>query len=104
MHLILLQIGRPILHSVQKAFGKDPDVVLSHGEVGVDDYHKIIKAFYQHLRSDQENHIVLSGPVSLNFALWQVVWLNHFHIKLYQRNHTKTSYDPLPLIDRNVFL
>ncbi len=104
MNLILLQIWRPIQQTVEKYFQKTPNKTISYGDIQIDDYPKIIKEFYNSLSQTEENYIVLSGPVSLNFAIWQLVWINHFPIKLFQWNSEKLSYEELPSINRNILL
>lgn len=104
MNLIILQIGRPIQKTVESYFKKTPDMVISYGEVNIDDYPKIIKVFYNSLSQTEENYVVLSWPVALNFAIWQLIWINHFRVKLFQWNSNKSTYEELPIIDRNIIL
>ena len=104
MNFILLQVWRPILNTFIEFFGKEPDFLLEYDEISIKDYPQIIKNFYDSLSQTKENHIVLSGPVSLNFVIWQTVWLNHFKIQLYQRNHDTMNYDILSSIDRKIIL
>jgi len=102
MHLIILEIWRPIAKQAEKFFNKKADKVISYPEIQVKDFPKIVNEFYHSLSQNEENYIVLSWPVSLNFQLGQVVWLNHFKIKLFQYNAENQSYEELENISRKM--
>ena len=102
MHLIILEIWRPISKQAEQFFDKYADKIISYPEITTKDYPKIVKEFYNSLSQNDENFIILSWPVSLNFQLGQVVWLNHFKVKLFQWNAEKQVYEKLENIWRNV--
>ena len=102
MHLIILEIWRPINKQAEQFFDKKADNIISYPEITTKDYPKIVKEFYHSLSQNDENYIILSWPVSLNFQIGQVVGLNHFKVKLFQWNAEKQSYEELENVWRNV--
>ena len=66
------------------------------------DYKKIVKEVYKALAQNQdaEIHLVISGPVGLNFMLGQVVGLSHFDVVVYQYDQIEKGYTELPSPER----
>jgi len=107
--IIALQIGRPVSEAVKKYFGELDALIEIKSILGKDtlendlDYKKITKELYKALAQNQnhEIHLILSGPVGLNFLIGQLVGLSHFDVTIYQYDGIKKSYKKLPQPNRN---
>ncbi len=106
---VALQVGRPVSEAVKKFFNTndlvlvDVEAVLGKTTLETDkDYKKLAKAVYRELakNQDKEIHLVLSGPVGLNFLIGQIAGLNHFDLHLYQFDPVNKGYMELPQPDR----
>ena len=100
MNIIVLEIGRPIKGSVERQFGK-ADKVISYPMVKPEDYPKIARDFYKAVSPNEENILILSGPIVLNFLLGQLVGLNHFNIRLFQWDAERGRYVEVPKAERS---
>ena len=106
--IIALQVGRPVAEAVKKHFGELDTLIEVKSILGKDtlesdnDYKKITREIYKALAQNQnaEIHLVVSGPVGLNFLIGQLVGLSHFDVTVYQYDAISKSYMSLPLPDR----
>jgi len=107
--IIALQVGRPVAEAAKKHFGELDALIEVKSILGKDtletdsDYKKITKELYKALAQNQnaEIHLVISGPVGLNFLIGQLVGLSHFDVTIYQYDPIKKGYSKLPSPDRN---
>ncbi len=107
--IVALQIGRPVAEAARRHFGELDVLIDVNNVLGKDtlenknDYKKIVKEVYKVLAQNQnaEIHLVISGPVGLNFILGQVVGLSHFDVVIYQYDQIKKGYVELPLPERS---
>ncbi|MDQ7060893.1 MAG: SAVED domain-containing protein [Sulfurimonas sp.] len=107
--IIALQVGRPVAEAVKKHFGELDALIEVKSLLGKDtlendsDYKKIIKEVYKALAQNQnaEIHLVVSGPVGLNFLIGQLVGLSHFDVTIYQYDAISKSYKKLPMPKRS---
>lgn len=106
---IALQVGRPIAEATKKFFNTedlilvDVEAVLGKTTLENDkDYKKLANTIYRELakNQDKEIHLVLSGPVGLNFLIGQITGLNHFDVHIYQFDPVSKGYMELPQPDR----
>ncbi|WP_029523586.1 SAVED domain-containing protein [Persephonella sp. KM09-Lau-8] len=106
---VALQVGRPVSEAVKKFFNTndlvlvDVEAVLGKTTLETDkDYKKLANAVYRELakNQDKEIHLVLSGPVGLNFLIGQITGLNHFDVHIYQFDPVSKGYMELPQPDR----
>lgn len=106
---LALQVGRPVGEAVKRFFHTedltlvDVEAVLGKTTLENDkDYKKLANAVYKELakNQDKEIHLVLSGPVGLNFLIGQIAGLNHFDLHLYQFDPISKGYMELPQPDR----
>lgn len=108
-YILALQVGRPVAEAVKKHFGEldsliDVKSILKKDALETDqDYKKITKEVYRALAQNQDSeiHLVVSGPVGLNFLLGQLVGLSHFDVTIYQYDSIEKSYKTLPSPDRD---
>lgn len=106
--IIAVQVGRPVSEAVKKHFGELDVLINVNSLLGKDtlendkDYKVVSNEVYKALAQNQnsEIHIVISGPVGLNFMLGQLVGLSHFDVILYQYDNIKKGYKQLPTPDR----
>lgn len=103
--IVALQIGRPIAQAVAEHFGRPADelVVFDRALESDRDYRELAMAVYAAMCKHQSKrvHLVLSGPVGLNFLVGQLVGLHHFHVQVYQFDPSGGGYIPLPQPDRS---
>ena len=107
--IVALQIGRPGAEAAKRHFGELDDLIDVNSVLGKDslenknDYKKIVKEVYKALAQNQnaEIHLVISGPVGLNFLLGQVIGLSHFDVVIYQYDQIKKGYTELPSPERS---
>ena len=106
---VALQVGRPVSEAVKRFFQTedlllvDVEAVLGKTTLENDkDYKKLANAVYRELakNQDKEIHLVLSGPVGLNFLIGQITGLNHFDVNIYQFDPVSKGYMELPQPDR----
>jgi hypothetical protein len=106
--IIALQVGRPVSEAVKNYFGEldvliDIEAVLGKKSLEHSkDYKKISNEVYKAMAQNQnaEIHLVVSGPVGLNFIIGQIVGLSHFDVIIYQYDSIKKEYIRLPQPDR----
>lgn len=102
--IVALQIGRPIAQAVAEHFGRPADelIVFDRALESDRDYRELAMAVYAAMCKHQSKrvHLVLSGPVGLNFLVGQLVGLHHFNVRVYQFD-PKGGYIPLPQPDRS---
>lgn len=106
--IIAVQVGRPVAEAVKKQFGELDALINVNSLLGKDtlendkDYKIVSKEVYKALAQNQDSeiHIVVSGPVGLNFMLGQLVGLSHFDVILYQYDNIKKGYKKLPSPNR----
>ena len=112
--VIALEVGRPVSEAVKNYFGNPDDrehpydfavievnALLGKSALETDrDYEKMAKAIYSTLARNQnkEIHLILSGPVGMNFIVGQLVGINKFGITVYQYygENKERKYLPLP--------
>lgn len=107
--VIALQVGRPVAEAVKKHFGELDVLIEVKSILGKDtlendsDYKRITKEIYKALAQNQnaEIHLVVSGPVGLNFLIGQLVGMSHFDVSIYQYDAIGKAYKKLPNPDRN---
>jgi hypothetical protein len=89
MKIVVLEIGRPITEDVKAQFNQEPYKVISYKRPIIEEeYPTIIKETYNAIREasrgGEEVHLILSGPIALNFQLGQVIGLSHYKLHIYQ--------------------
>lgn len=102
--VVALQVGRPILEAVKKEFGQcdvlvDVKEVLGENTLSLPEhYEKLAREVYKALCAGQSKniHLIISGPVALNFLVGQMVGLFHFQVTVYQYDPASSSYKPMP--------
>lgn len=107
--IVALQVGRPVAEATKRHFGELDALIDVNSVLGKDtlenknDYQKIVKEVYKALAQNQDSeiHLVISGPVGLNFILGQTVGLSHFDVVIYQYDQIKKGYIELPSPDRS---
>ena len=105
--LLGLQVGRPMAQAIINQFGHVDEVIDVKAVIGREkledeqDYRKLAREIYRAMVPRQHCSIklFLSGPVTLNFVIGQLVGLNHFDIQVYQF-HPEFGYQAVPMPKR----
>lgn len=102
--IVALQITRPVAEAVNKHFGQldvliDSSLIIHSNTLSLPEHYKqIAQAVYKACVQGQGKniHLVMSGPVSLNFMIGQLIGLHHFAITVYQYDPASGGYVQMP--------
>ncbi len=104
LHVVALEIGRPVSEAVKAHFGQLDCLVRAETVIGgntlatPDDYRRLASAMYAAVCAGQRERIklVLSGPVALSCLVGQLVGMHHFDIEVYQYDPMLKGYAAVP--------
>ena len=105
--IVVIEVGRPIVADAQEQFGEERVVaaISAVRTLQPEEFPKFAAEAYKALvqvarRVKGRVHIILSGPVSMNFQLGQLVGLSHLDIQIWQ--WFAGEYKPIPPVKREM--
>ena len=104
LHVVALEVGRPVSEAVKAHFGQMDALVRIEDVLGgsvlatPDDYRRMASAVYSAICAGQGQRIklVLSGPVALACLIGQLVGLHHFDVEVFQYDPASKGYIAVP--------